>query len=1176
MENDEVETPNDAEVSDLIMEGSSQKGSPGLDKMDGNRPVFYMGEDILMRPRTPTTLSGEFKIVEEDRKIIVGVCAMAKKSQSKPMKEILHRLDRFEHIETLVFDEQVILTEPVENWPIVDALISFFSTGFPLDKAIKYKDLRQVFLVNDLFSQYALQDRREVYKILVREGISHPNYTVMNRAEDTKDSDKTFIETEDSVEVDGVTFLKPFVEKPVNAEDHNVYIYFPVSAGGGSQRLFRKIGSRSSFYSSVNGVRKTGSYIYEEFVPTDGTDVKVYTVGLDYAHAEARKSPALDGKVERDTHGKEVRYPVLLSAKEKVIARKVCQAFKQNVCGFDLLRTGGRSYVCDVNGFSFVKNSVKYYDDCAKILGTMVMRAVAPQLHIPWVLGAAPEDIPVVPTTSGSMMELRCVIAVIRHGDRTPKQKMKMEVKHRKWFELFEKYNGYKNGHLKLKKPKQLQEVLDIARLLLKQDENIYDPEVPEKKVKLLQLKLVLEMYGHFSGINRKVQFKYQPHGRPKRSSSEDEEAPKEASLVLIVKWGGELTPAGRKQAEDLGKAFRTLYPGGQGQFEAPGLGFLRLHSTFRHDLKIYASDEGRVQMTAAAFTKGMLALEGELTPILVQMVKSAHTNGLLDSEGETSKYQHIVKERLMGLLNQDHDFTEEDYKTLAATNSISLTNAMDFIKNPKKMCVHVYDMIKELTARIRSMKRKAVKKGLELYHGESWELLTRRWAKLEKDFRLKDGRFEISKIPDIYDCIKYDLQHNLKTLEYSNAEELFTCSKALADIVIPQEYGITMEEKLHISQSFCTPLLRKTHSDLLQCMQSIEDEESTRLNSRYSKGVSSPERFVRTRLYFTSESHIHSLLNMLRFGGLCDINQEGQWKRAMDYVSATAELNYMTQIVIMMFEDPSKPPTSDERFHIELHFSPGAYTCCDTNVVYPRGTGWRTQSNRSQVTPKSLPHSVCHGKQKFIQKYWIENIVTGCIKKFSMTESTNTKIHTFHCGLSPLSSLGKNCLCLVSTSVLIGSASAPELVAFYPKDAFEGFSMVPTLRPLETLHNALTMKTMDAFLTKAITTKFVTPLSSPAFGPTTLMLSPRPPVNGSRGSAPSSSSSSAGPSSPTTTSTPIDIVSKLNKYIQSKVEMQEKSQAQKPNSLSVEKCPEDDKKDVDCQKATITKNGNG
>lgn len=75
----------------------------------------------------------------------------------------------------------------------------------------------------------------------------------------------------------------------------------------------------------------------------------------------------------------------------------------------------------------------------------------------------------------------------------------------------------------------------------------------------------------------------------------------------------------------------------------------------------------------------------------------------------------------------------------------------------------------------------------LPLYHGESWELMQRRWAKLEKDFRTKNRNFDISKIPDIYDCIKYDLQHNHHTLQFEYAEELYKCAKYLADVVIPQ-----------------------------------------------------------------------------------------------------------------------------------------------------------------------------------------------------------------------------------------------------------------------------------------------------------------------------------------------------------------------------------------------------
>ncbi|XP_054445975.1 inositol hexakisphosphate and diphosphoinositol-pentakisphosphate kinase 2 isoform X2 [Pteronotus mesoamericanus] len=1132
-----------------------------------------------------------------ERQIVVGICSMAKKSKSKPMKEILERISLFKYITVVVFEEDVILNEPVENWPLCDCLISFHSKGFPLDKAVAYAKLRNPFVINDLNMQYLIQDRREVYSILQAEGILLPRYAILNR-DPNNPKECSLIEGEDHVEVNGEVFQKPFVEKPVSAEDHNVYIYYPTSAGGGSQRLFRKIGSRSSVYSPESNVRKTGSYIYEEFMPTDGTDVKVYTVGPDYAHAEARKSPALDGKVERDSEGKEVRYPVILNAREKLIAWKVCLAFKQTVCGFDLLRANGQSYVCDVNGFSFVKNSMKYYDDCAKILGNIVMRELAPQFHIPWSIPLEAEDIPIVPTTSGTMMELRCVIAVIRHGDRTPKQKMKMEVRHQKFFDLFEKCDGYKSGKLKLKKPKQLQEVLDIARQLLMELGQNNDSDIEENKPKLEQLKTVLEMYGHFSGINRKVQLTYLPHGCPKTSSEEEDSRREEPSLLLVLKWGGELTPAGRVQAEELGRAFRCMYPGGQDYAGFPGCGLLRLHSTYRHDLKIYASDEGRVQMTAAAFAKGLLALEGELTPILVQMVKSANMNGLLDSDSDSlSSCQQRVKARLHEILQKDRDFTAEDYEKLTPSGSISLIKSMHLIKNPVKTCDKVYSLIQSLTSQIRHRMEDPKSSDIQLYHSETLELMLRRWSKLEKDFKTKNGRYDISKIPDIYDCIKYDVQHNV-SLKLENTMELYRLSKALADIVIPQEYGITKAEKLEIAKGYCTPLVRKIRSDL---QRTQDDDTVNKLHPVYSRGVLSPERHVRTRLYFTSESHVHSLLSILRYGALCNESKDEQWKRAMDYLNVVNELNYMTQIVIMLYEDPNKDLSSEERFHVELHFSPGAKGC-EEDKNLPSGYGYRPASRENEgrrsfkIDNDDEPHTSkkdevdrgvllfkpmvsepihIHRKSPLPRSRKMATNEEESPLSVSSPEGTGTWLHyTSGVGTgrrrrrsgeqitsSPVSpkslaftssifgswqqvvsenanylrtprtlveqkqnpTVGSHCAGLFSTSVLGGSSSAPNLqdyarthrkkltssgciddatrgsavkrfsisFARHPTNGFELYSMVPSICPLETLHNALSLKQVDEFLASIASPSSEVPQTTPEISSTVSRSSP-------------------------------------------------------------------------------------
>ncbi|XP_010551874.1 PREDICTED: inositol hexakisphosphate and diphosphoinositol-pentakisphosphate kinase 1-like isoform X2 [Tarenaya hassleriana] len=947
------------------------------------------------------------------RKIRIGVCVMEKKVFSAPMGQILDRLQAFGEFEVIHFGDKVILQDPIESWPVCDCLIAFYSSGYPLEKAEAYAALRKPFLVNELEPQHLLHDRRKVYEHLEMYGIPVPRYACVNREVPYQELDY-FAEEEDFVEVNGERFWKPFVEKPVDGDDHSIMIYYPSSAGGGMKELFRKVGNRSSeFHPEVRRVRREGSYIYEEFMPTGGTDVKVYTVGPEYAHAEARKSPVVDGVVMRNPDGKEVRYPVLLTPAEKQMAREVCIAFRQGVCGFDLLRSEGRSYVCDVNGWSFVKNSYKYYDDAACVLWKMFLDAKAPHLSstippiLPWKVnepvqsneGLTRQGSGII-GTFGQSEELRCVIAVIRHGDRTPKQKVKLKVTEEKLLNLMLKYNGGKpRAETKLKSAVQLQDLLDATRILVPRTrpgrESDSDAEDLEHAEKLRQVKAVLEEGGHFSGIYRKVQLKpLKWVSIPKSDGEGEEERPVEALMVL--KYGGVLTHAGRKQAEELGRYFRNnMYPG-------EGTGLLRLHSTYRHDLKIYSSDEGRVQMSAAAFAKGLLDLEGQLTPILVSLVSK--DSSMLDGLDNASREMEEAKARLNEIITSGtkliHDTISSEFPWM--TDGAGLPpNAHELlpelVKLAKKVTEQVmllakdedenltepsaydvvppYDQAKALGKTNIDVDRIAA--GLPC-GSEGFLLMFARWRKLERDlYNERKNRFDITQIPDVYDSCKYDLLHN-SHLDLKGLYELFNVAQLLADGVIPNEYGINPQQKLKIGSKIARRLLGKILIDLRNTreeamsvaeLKSSQDEISVSLTTRKEEArensqpklfissndlrrpgtsdqdedddketkyrldpkyanVKTPERHVRTRLYFTSESHIHSLMNVIRYCNL-DESLQGEeslvCQNALERLYRTKELDYMSYIVLRMFENTEVPLDDPKRFRIELTFSRGA-----------------------------------------------------------------------------------------------------------------------------------------------------------------------------------------------------------------------------------------------------------
>ena len=602
--------------------------------------------------------------------------------------------------------------------------------------------------------------------------------------------------------------------------------------------------------------------------------------------------------------------------------------------------------------------------------------------------------------------------------------------KHKEKEKEKENDNG-KPKEIKLKKPQELLNVLKIVINILK-IKGINGDEVPSFKldnfyIKLFQIKLILERNLNFEGLTRKIQLRpieWNEIIDPNTSTK----SYKITKALLIMKWGGHITHSGIEQAKILGQTFRTqFYPSSEN-----GEGLLRLHNTYRHDLKCYSSEEGRCLKSAAAFLQGLLQLEGNLIQIIYSMVwKDEKINKLLDVDStsiETNRkevkfklnefcnYNGHLKEKYMNYVAEDDMKLQKPFINLAEKIDNFHSKMMDvhkllgkiidylstkidvkekekedktyFIKSKKSTLSRYasYDNIKtekkeskeekalkgrsndiKSSLNINDSNRNASKANKKIFFDceeEKVILIYKRYFKLYNDFYdSKKNKFDISKIPDIYDNIKYDIIHN-RTIIGETAIELYQEITILAEFVMPLEYGIKIDEKIKIGIKFIKPLLNKIYNDLLwvlnfdgsssfisnqsnnslnlnlsdnedssmKDLQSLESQERTYFGldeEKLDKGeIKSAWRHVKTKIYFTSQSHLYSLLNTLIYSMNAFLIQSGLGEN--NPILSVFDLDYCSHIVFRLFENYKVDKKSKKRYRIEIVVSPGA----DKNIT--------------------------------------------------------------------------------------------------------------------------------------------------------------------------------------------------------------------------------------------------
>lgn len=389
---------------------------------------------------------------------------------------------------------------------------------------------------------------------------------------------------------------------------------------------------------------------------------------------------------------------------------------------------------------------------------------------------------------------------------------------------------------------------------------------------------------------------------------------------TLKLKWGGNLTPLGMYQSEVCGIDFKRHI--------AHGL----------YDIMAFASGDLRCQQTASCFFTGLIG-DSDFP------IRSGDgPDGLGSLDDTPFRHSPAVEEMrveiskiLMSGMRIDNDFVARLFPVSCPDSTA--VEALNCIRETytsfARAVLHLKELIDDMVASVVQLDSSA-----QLYLSETAGLMASRWYTIWKAIHRTDGRkpnsasitpsglwksnqvtasgvlfssIQVSLVGEIFDNAQYDYRHNFALVSSLDGgpsvceilTEIRAISTLLHQVVTPLEYGISKADKAFVGASFLFPLIRKLRFDVrIACGLPLGDDEIH--VERYDEKRTADR--ARYRFYFAHHSHLFSFISILSGSDLVPTKEFD-----------VSSLGYLSEVLVSVYESKTQ-----KKFKLCIDLFPG------------------------------------------------------------------------------------------------------------------------------------------------------------------------------------------------------------------------------------------------------------